>query len=87
MEATFWATINYQPWEWIGFSVAWINSSPMWKPDSTYRQGIISTDYNAFTTVSFGTSISIDHFAEMLDKRNKKKSSAPVAKSNAVSFQ
>jgi len=84
---TFWATLNYQPWEWIGFSVAWINSAPMWKPDSTYRQAIISTDYSAFTTVSFGTSISIDHFAEMLDKRNKKKAADPVAKSNAVSFQ
>jgi hypothetical protein len=84
---TFWATLNYQPWEWIGFSVAWINSAPMWKPDSTYRQGIISTDYNAYTTVSFGTSISIDHFAEMLEKRNKKKHADPVAKSNAVSIQ
>jgi hypothetical protein len=83
----FWATLNYQPWDWIGFSVAWINSAPMWKPDSSYRQGIISTDYNAFTTVSFGTSISIDHFYEMLDKRRKKKSADPVAKANAVSFQ
>ena len=59
----------------------------MWKPDSTYRQGIISTDYNAFTTISFGTSISIDHFYEMMDKRNKKKHADPVAKANAVSFQ
>ncbi len=82
----FWATLNYQPWEWIGFSVAWINQAPMWKPDSTYRQGFISTDYNAFTTVSFGTTISIDHVAESLQNR-RKKSAGAVANSNAVRLQ
>ena len=68
---TFWASVTYQPFQWIGFSLSWINSAPLWKPDSTYRQGFISTDYNAFTTISFGTSISIDHVVSALQGRKK----------------
>ncbi|MEO6952032.1 MAG: hypothetical protein ABI321_09480 [Polyangia bacterium] len=76
---TFWASLSYQPFEWIGFSVSWINSAPLWKPDSTYRQGFISTDYNAFTTLSFGTSISIDHIVSAVQGKKKASTQAKAS--------
>src|SRR5688572_19990411 len=45
---TLWVSLGYQPWDYVGFSLSWINSAPMWNPDSSYRQGIFSFDYNGF---------------------------------------
>lgn len=59
----FWSSVNYSFNKWLGFSLAWINWAPRLKPDSSYRQGFISTDYNAFTTVMFGATISVDELA------------------------
>ncbi len=56
----FWATINYQALDWFGISLAWINWAPLQKLDSSYRQGIISTDYDAFTTVQLAATITVD---------------------------
>jgi hypothetical protein len=65
----FWATVNYQAYDWLGASLAWINSAPLQKPDSSYRQGIISTDYNAFTTVQLSATVAIDRLAGKIWKR------------------
>ena len=59
----FWATIAYQPLDWLGLSLAWINWAPLQKPDSSYRQGLISTDYNAFTTIQLAATITVDKLA------------------------
>lgn len=59
----FWATLAYQPLDWLGLSLAWINWAPLQKPDSSYRQGLISTDYNAFTTIQLGATITVDKLA------------------------
>jgi hypothetical protein len=59
----FWATLAYQPLDWLGLTLAWINWAPMQKLDSSYRQGIISTDYNAFTTIQLGATITVDKLA------------------------
>ncbi len=56
----FWATLAYQPLDWLGVSLAWINWAPLLNPNSTYRQGIISTDYNSFTTVQLGVTVTLD---------------------------
>ena len=52
--------VSYQALDWLGISLAWINWAPMQKLDSSYRQGIISTDYDAFTTIQLGATITID---------------------------
>jgi hypothetical protein len=59
----FWATIGYQPLDWLGISLAWINWAPLQKLDSTYRQGIISTDYDQFTTIQLAATITVDRLA------------------------
>ena len=59
----FWATIGYQPVDWLGLSLAWINWAPLQKPDTSYRQGLISTDYNAFTTIQLAATITVDKLA------------------------
>ncbi|MDB4967758.1 MAG: hypothetical protein JWN44_3447 [Myxococcales bacterium] len=59
----FWATLAYQPVDWLGLTLAWINWAPLQKPDSSYRQGLISTDYNAFTTIQLGATITVDKLA------------------------
>lgn len=59
----FWATLSYQPRDWLGLSLAWINWAPLQKPDSSYRQGLISTDYNAFTTIQLAATITVDKLA------------------------
>ena len=59
----FWATIAYQPLDWLGLSLAWINWAPLQKLDSSYRQGIISTDYDAFTTIQLAATITVDRLA------------------------
>lgn len=59
----FWATIGYQALDWLGLSLAWINWAPLQYPNSKYRQGIISTDYDQFTTVQLSATITIDRLA------------------------
>lgn len=56
----FWASLDYQPLPYLGFSLAWITWSGRQKPDGSYRQGLISTDYNAFTSVMLSSTLSID---------------------------
>src|SRR5262249_23628588 len=62
----FWATLSYQPLDWLGISLAWINWAPMQYLNRKYRQGIISTDYNAFTTIQLGATITVDKLAARL---------------------
>ncbi len=64
----FWATLGYQPLDWLGVSLALITFSPTYKPDSTYRQGIISTDYNAFSTVNLSATVTIDKLVNKFRK-------------------
>jgi hypothetical protein len=64
----FWVTLGYQPLDWLGLALMYINWAPLQKPDSTYRQGIISTDYNAFTTLSLGATVSLDKVASKIWK-------------------
>lgn len=59
----FWATLGYQPVDWLGISLAWINWAPMQMPDSSYRQGIISTNYDEFTTIQLAATITLDKLA------------------------
>jgi hypothetical protein len=66
-----WATLGYQPLDWLGLSLAYINWAPMQKPDGGYRQGIISTDYSAFTTVLLSATLSVDKLAAKALKKNK----------------
>ena len=56
----FWATIGYQPIDWLGISLAWINWAPLQRLDSSYRQGLISTNYDAFTTIQLAATITVD---------------------------
>jgi hypothetical protein len=56
----FSASVGYQPFNWLGLSLSWINAAPLQKPNGSFRQGIISTDYNAFTTVFLGSTVTID---------------------------
>ena len=58
-----WATIGYQPLDWLGISLAWINWAPLQRYDSSYRQGIISTNYDEFTTVQLAATVTIDKLA------------------------
>jgi len=59
----FWATLGYQPLDWLGLSLAWINWAPLQRLDSSYRQGIISTNYDAFTTIQLAATITVDKLA------------------------
>jgi hypothetical protein len=59
----FWATLGYQPLDWLGLSLTWINWAPLTKLDSSYRQGIISTNYDSFTTVQLAATITVDKLA------------------------
>jgi hypothetical protein len=83
---TLWVSLGYQPWDYVGFSLSWINSAPMWNPDSSYRQGIYSFDYNGFTSVNLGLNVSIDSVASTIEAK-RKKAATPVATSNSVSLQ
>ncbi len=56
----FWATLAYQPLDYLGIALAWINWAPLQNKDSSYRQGIISTNYDAYTTVQLGITLSTD---------------------------
>jgi hypothetical protein len=65
----FWVTLSYEAAPWLDLSLAWVNWAPRLKPNSSYRQGFISTDYNAFTSVMLSASTSLDKVAARL--RNK----------------
>jgi hypothetical protein len=56
----FWVTASYTVAPWLDLSLAWVNWAPRQKPDSSYRQGFISTDYNAFTSVMLSATTSLD---------------------------
>jgi hypothetical protein len=58
-----WITVGYQVTDYLGLSLSWINWAPLRYPDNSYRQGVISTDYNAFTQVNFGATLSIEKLA------------------------
>jgi len=58
-----WVTAGYQVLDWLNLSIAWINWAPLRKPDNSFRQGVISTNYDAFTTISFGATMSIEKAA------------------------
>ncbi len=62
----FWLTVGYDVFDWLNVNIAWINSSPQRKPDGSLRQPFISTDYDAFTTINLGASISIEKAAAKL---------------------
>jgi hypothetical protein len=68
----FWVTLNYQALDWLSAYLALITASPMQNPDSTYRQGIWSSDYNAFTTVSAGATVTLDKLATYVRGRLEK---------------
>jgi hypothetical protein len=55
-----WLTASYDWRPWLGFSLAWATWAPRLKPDSSFRQGLISTDYNSFTSVILSASTSLD---------------------------
>ena len=67
-----WISLSYQATDWMGLSLSWINWAPAQKPDSSYRQGFISTDYNAFTTVQLGVTFTVDEIATAIRKRTQK---------------
>lgn len=67
-QQVLWLTLSYQPWDYLGFALMYINWAPMQKPDGSYRQGVISTDYNAFTTLSLGATVSLDKVAAKIWK-------------------
>jgi hypothetical protein len=67
-----WLSLGYQPTDWVGLSLMWINWAPLKKPDGSFRQGVISTDYNAFTTLSIGATFSLDRIANRIWKPGPK---------------
>ena len=64
----FWLTVGYQPLDYLGIGLAYITSSPTYNPDSSYRQGIFSADYNAFTTVQLSATLTIDKLVSKFRK-------------------
>jgi len=64
-----WLAVNYSPLDYVTLTLAWINAAPMYYGNSTYRQGIISTNYDAFTTLSLGATVSLDGAADKIWKR------------------
>jgi hypothetical protein len=60
----FWVTASYAFRPWLSFAVAWVNWAPREKPDTSYRQPFISTDYNAFTSVMLSATTSIEEIAK-----------------------
>jgi hypothetical protein len=67
-----WLTANYNWRPWLGFSLAWATWAPRQKPDSTFRQGIISTDYNSFTSVLLSASTSLDEVLKIFRHESSK---------------
>jgi hypothetical protein len=60
----FWVTASYSFRPWLSFSLAWVNWAPREKPDTSYRQPFISTDYNAFTSVMLSATTSLEEIAK-----------------------
>jgi hypothetical protein len=67
-----WLTANYNWRPWLGFSLAWATWAPRQKPDSTYRQPFVSTDYNSFTSVLFSASTSLDEVLKVFRHESPK---------------
>ncbi len=57
-EQVLWLTAGFQLEDWIALSLSWINWAPLRFADNSYRQPFISTNYDAFTTVNLGFTIS-----------------------------
>jgi hypothetical protein len=62
----FWATVGYQALDWLNLSVALITISPQRFPDGSLRQPFISTNYDAFSQLSFGATVSLEKAAARL---------------------
>ncbi len=67
----FSVTASYALRDWMDLSLAWSTWAPRLKPDSSFRQGFISTDYNAFTTIFLSTTISVEELAARWTKRRR----------------
>jgi hypothetical protein len=59
----FRVSASYAARNWLELSLSWLTRSPRLKPDSSYRQGFVSVDYNAFTTVVLAVTVSVDRVA------------------------
>ncbi|MSP59538.1 MAG: hypothetical protein EXR72_04200 [Myxococcales bacterium] len=62
----FWVNLGYDVTDWLNLNLSYVNASPMRKADNSLRQPFISTNYDAFTSISVGFNISIDTVAEKL---------------------
>lgn len=60
----FWLAVGYQALDWLNVSASMVTYSPLRHPDNTPRQPFISFDYNAFTMVSFGATVTLEKLAE-----------------------
>ncbi len=58
-----WITVGYQVLDWLNINAAWINWAPQRKPDGSLRQPFISTNYDAFTSISLGATVTIEKAA------------------------
>lgn len=56
---TFVFGASYDATNWASVYLQWVNSSPLRAPNNTLYQPFISTNYNAFTSVSLGASFSL----------------------------
>jgi hypothetical protein len=66
-----WASLDYNPLDWLTLTLAYITVAPMYHPNGTYQQAIISADYNAYTTVQLGATFAIDGIAAKVIKERK----------------
>jgi hypothetical protein len=74
-----WASIGYEPLDYLGLTLSWINVAPMFYADGTYRQGVVSTDYNAFTTVMLGATLTVDAlFNKLIPEKKQEPPKAAV---------
>jgi len=67
-----WLTASYDWKPWLGFSLAWATWAPRLKPDSSFRQPIVSTDYNSFTSVILSASTSLDEVLKVVGHEPKR---------------
>ena len=59
----FWLTVGYQLLDWLNVNVAWYTGSLRTFDDGSPRQPFISTNYDAFTSVSLGATITLEKLA------------------------
>ncbi len=64
-----WVTLNYQVLDYLGLSLAWINAAPLTYKNGSYRQGVVSADYDAFTAISLSATLTIDAVINKLAPR------------------